>query len=96
MSPPAFCKDELAREGYFVPSGEFSEGLWGEGGLSSDQLRIFWKLVDRYPVGLVDRPAKLLESGTGSKCCFEVSVPRGPDGLLVFRYVSEPESVSMG
>ena len=53
-------------------------------GLGSDQLRIFGKPLDRYPVGLVGRPAKLLESGTGSKRCFEVSVRRGPDGLLVF------------
>ena len=53
-------------------------------GLSSDQQRIFGKLVARYPVGRVDRPAKVLESGTGSKRCFEVSVRRGPDGLLVF------------
>uniref|UniRef100_A0A7S1A7L5 PH domain-containing protein n=1 Tax=Noctiluca scintillans TaxID=2966 RepID=A0A7S1A7L5_NOCSC len=63
-------------------------------GLSSDQLRIFGERserepVDRYPLGLFDRPAKLLETGTGSKRCFEVSVRRGPDGLLVFRCVSE-------
>ena len=32
---------------------------------------------------------KLLESGTGSKRCFKDSVRRGPDGLLVFRCVSE-------
>ena len=30
-----------------------------------------------------------IAASSGSKRCFEVSVPRGPDGLLVFRYVSE-------
>merc|ERR1719434_470293 len=80
-------KNELARKSLpFSLPGNFLKVFVG---LSCDQLRIFGKPVDRYPVGLVDRTAKLLESGTGSKRCFEVSVRRGPDGLLVFRCVSE-------